>query len=478
MPLLLSGSVTSQPSEHDASGAASAYHSPFCPPDLLLLPIVMNVFAWSIFICLLAAVAVLAIRDEKLDAQAEQWLAHSSPMVRAQDNGYFALVGLFAAAEDDSHQIGRQRVKAYELALASNPGTEALVFDDYPDVTRLEASGDLEFLCKVEQASCLSHYAEQSGSILATVDRHRVLLNRYYAMYGYPAFVATATPGSDEPLIALDLLSSLNRLNHSSIGVEFSIGSRLKATESLSRDLRFVRFLLTEADQLILKMAAVEMLARDLRLFAQLLDSKGFLHAHLPVFDEELGALDLTQRSVDSALRREFQSVARLLLKLNRSTLSVESGLPDWIMGVFYKPIASVNRAFPRFQRIVRLSRMDGRDFARELKRDTPEESLTITYLSNPVGAILADTVMPDMQRYVAVLQDCVGLLRLVKLKQMIRQEKIQADEVAEFLDTHRATLGSPYEDGAMHWDERRQVIEFEGLSDKPHLQELPVLFL
>ena len=154
--------------------------------------------------------------------------------------------------------------------------------------------------------------------------------------------MTTATPSLDEPAIPYRILTIMNRLQHAWVGVQFETGSRLKALDGLRADIRFLRTLLAESDQLALKMLALEMLVRDLHTLSQLMDSEKFVHEFLPGLSDELSHLTDKEGSLAVTIKREFRSMAQMLLSLNSAqALGAEVELPEWMITTLYKPNAT-----------------------------------------------------------------------------------------------------------------------------------------
>ena len=68
----------------------------------------MKLFAWITLALLIAALTLVALWDERLQPDAEIWLAQESRGLAAEKNSYFALMGLFSAVSEDAHVVGPQ----------------------------------------------------------------------------------------------------------------------------------------------------------------------------------------------------------------------------------------------------------------------------------------------------------------------------------------------------------------------------------
>ena len=62
----------------------------------------MKAIAWIVIAASIIGLAVLALWDEGLDPEARKWLQPVQRIAVASDNGYFALLGLFAGAQDSA----------------------------------------------------------------------------------------------------------------------------------------------------------------------------------------------------------------------------------------------------------------------------------------------------------------------------------------------------------------------------------------
>ncbi len=420
---------------------------------------------WASAPCLIGVLLVVLTWDESPSPASVTLLDFHRPMVAANDNGYFLLMGWSAAKGEDPRLIGRRRVQAYEVQ-----GTMR------PSPVENGAARDLAQLCAVEERLCLSRFVEQSDTITALAQRYAYLLARYRSLYAYQRFATSATPGTAEPVIAFEQVESTQRLLHATIAVEFLKGSRLKAVEALGADMRFLRALLAQADQLPLKMSALRMLARDLHLLSELLDSPAFVHLHLPRFASELSDLDADERSLRAPIQRAFQRFAAELLTLRRAdSLEAVLGMPGWMARLFYKPNATVNRAYPYFRRALTLGATAEPSLAADWADGVLAAGRRTDSRLNPVGWPMVEVLRPDLIRPIAAIRDCAGLLSLVRLKKMLRAAGIPAADIPVFVHQALAQRDTSSASGGIEWDARRKALRFAGLSGISYLSEVSV---
>lgn len=436
----------------------------------------MNTLSWFIVAVVAGVIAFVALWDEELNPTAEIWVQAPHRSVLAANNGYFTAMGFFAAVDEDAHAVGRSRVQAYELSRSRNSLAGELSYIDYPQSKRLAVGTELDSLCKVEKRACLSTFSEQADTIQALEHRHQLLLTRYVALRSFESFSTTATSSLHEPMMPVKLLSSLQRLNNATLALEFTNGSRLRAVEELAADIRFQRHWLAESDSVVMKILSTEMLARDLHLFSEFLDSPAFVYRHLPSLDLELTDMTAAERSLSGAIHREFRAMAEIALSTPTSrSFGLDVDLPRWMTRMLYKPNATLNRVWFDFSHFHSLSEQPLDQLKQHWEDELPAKSSLVEYVLNPIGSVLSEVSAPDFRPYIARLSDSAGLLRLIRLKRDIHAGNVDSADVEAFITRHAATLGEPYGGKPMSWNQRTRTIFFDGLAGLNHLSEVEI---
>lgn len=446
--------------------------------------------------CVLAVVgALLSLGDERLRPEAAALIEDAHPPPPPAENGYYALLaGIDVALGEDPAEVGRALAEAYESALARYRGTEPFELEPYPQERRIPIADAVRSLCAVEQAPCLRSYAKQAEAISRLIAEHEMLLGRYQDLYRYQDFVTAATQSPYSPLPSFTALLSIHRLLQASIATRFMSGDEQRAVEELARDLRFQRQLMASADNLLLKMVALTFFGRDLHLYAQMLDAKGFDPSRYDSLMAALGPINDSERSLRKPLESEFRAGAHMLLEglpamdlfragplagdapPSEGGSSSSSFASRIVSAVAYKPNLTVNRSFDQLLGAdVDLGALPAASFAQRWGKDgsgdeRPEgiEDVIGQFFSwpfNPVGNILIAIAAPEYGHYLARIHDSDGLLRLVELKRLLRAQDIEAGQVDGFLHEHQAELTNPYTGEAMRYDGSREVIFFDGLS-------------
>ncbi len=432
----------------------------------------------------LLAVPILLARDAALSPEARAWMAPRQPDIAKKDNAYFAVMGFNAPAADNPHRAGVESVQAFEDALVRDydgVDTRFTDYDGYPPESPFSLTEDTEaLLCRVEKGPCLETFATRSEPLREQLVRHEPLLSRYLNLYNYPEYRTASTADLKTPLPQLAPLFKAHRLLQAEIGVEAMTGDKDKALQALQRDIAYLRGWMAKADTLLVKLAAANLLFRDLHLYAQLLDAGDVGQPGLTALGDRIIPLSGEERSLSMAMRREFQGLARVYLSLERQgAVYHDFNLPPWSgLGLLlYKPHASINRGYLPYQKAAAQSEQPAFVFARHFSEEDGVRPGFEDYLYNHVGTVLNSIALPEFKTYIARMHDLDGLIRLVQLKRLIRVGGLTAEQIPGLLVQQREQYSNPYTGEPMLWDARRQVLYFEGPGEEEGRRELSLLF-
>jgi hypothetical protein len=421
----------------------------------------------AFLVLILLCLAYFFGTDERLSPEAKKWLDKEESVIDPESNVYFALMGLFAAAADDPHRVGMERVKAYRRArLTKKASHEEAVFEDYPRSKRFGIKkDDIEALAKVTGPSFLLELFDNEAVIRGLAVKYRVLLDRYRELYEYEYFKSEL----HERIVDTTLLfKRMNTLNANEIALEYTTGSKKEAIQALANDVEFLRFLLAEGDQVILKMTVASCLARDLHLYAQLLDAEDVVHEDLAALGVWLTRLSGEERSLARAIRGEFQVAAKRYLEIDSPQLfkeefQLERTVPSWFARIFYKPNATVNLCYGWYKSMADLAHLDARSFEERRDRVQIQQPDFLSFLRNVHGSTIAWISTPDFGAFVAEMHDVDGIIRLAQLKSIIRMQNTDEQQISGFLLENSLEFSNPYTGDPIRWNPDRKVIYYEG---------------
>jgi hypothetical protein len=144
---------------------------------------------------------------------------------------------------------------------------------------------------------------------------------------------------------------------------------------------------------------------------------------------------------------------------------------------IIFKPNAAINQYFHFYKDIIEWSRLPAdRLLSAKQNAFSGPDFWDVGY--NPVGVILNNISFPDFERYIYRLHDLDCLVRLVKIKQQIRSNRIAKDQVENFLKQDAAEFKNPYTNQPVIWDAKSEILYFNSPSEEGKKIEIKVPFL
>lgn len=396
---------------------------------------------------LLALASWLWSQDEALSPQAQAWLEQVA--ADAGDSpAYYHLLGMDAPSGRDPQTEGRTRIALYQQGLLEQApqlqaDTPALVLPD-------------DALCVLGTPGCLQRLLEEPEQRLAWLSQHRELLQRYQQLVALPAPQTLAPVSLNEPIANYAVVLWGNRLRALQVLQLAEEGKADEALATLEEDVRVLRGWLANADNLIMKMATVSLLAQNLDALAVL------YQAGLIAQPALLQPLSGDERSLLSPMQREFAMVASGFTELiQQAHLKEEFGVSGWRLRWMYKPQMSINDSWSAYAHVASQSLLSAQAFGVALSEAPPPVASTWRRLRNPVGGILVAVALPDFRRYLARLHDLDA--KLVLFNRLGRPEQ---------------ALANPYQPNEQPaWDAERQLMCFDGpLADAKQIRCLPAI--
>lgn len=379
--------------------------------------------------------AGLWLLDEPLDEQAQAWL--QGPPATAQSLAYYQLLGLDAASGADPQQVGRARLQAHRQWRAEHSFSEPHVAA--PAAQPLVLPDDL---CRLGDAGCLQQLRSDRAALSALLAQHAELLQRYQHLLAQDDYRTLSQPSMDEPLANFIALERAGRLRALQALVLAEEGRSADALLLLQRDVQQLRGWLARADNLILKMLLVQVLAGSLDAMA-VLHGAGLLPQPAPQ-----PLLDAAERSLQAPMQREFALVGNGLLGLlDDPQTAAEMGVLRWQTRWLYKPQMTVNDSLPGYSQTAAASRLDTGEVAAALHATASHEPGLWRRLRNPLGTILSQIAGPDYNRYLARLHNLNA--KLVLFNELGQPAPLAANP---YWPEQRAG-----------WDEQRQGYCFSG---------------
>lgn len=398
---------------------------------------------------LLGVVTLLLWPDQQLDPAAKAWMELEQPAFSEEQNSFFTLFGFLAPADTNPHTLGVVRAKAWSRASAAyrDSGVESdvkTIEQAFPSEPLPEDPG-FDDLCLFTQQACLSWYAEHATEVTALSKTYARWLERYLVLYQKSNYHSQLLSTYNTPFPPLDVVLKIHKLRLAQLGVVYAEGKSAEALRGLAEDLIYVRALLAEGDNLVVKMTAVRMMANVLHLYSQFLDVPQVPPMLLQTV-ANLAPLNDAEQDMHRAMRHEFRSGAILYLALNQQDVftaimasedaAQSNQYLSWYQSFVYKPHATVNLSFRTYSTMAEYGELSPAALL-EQKWMLEENYSWFELASNPVGTTLHNVATPSIANYVLRLKMLNSLMNLLKLKAKLRIENVRTADVPEFLKKH-----------------------------------------
>lgn len=399
------------------------------------------------------------LRDEPLDPEAQAWLqAIHSPA--GESAAYLFYLGFDAVLGDEPQVIGRERLSAYRQWSASHRLSDSAPL---AAVAKSLAAPTDDELCGLGLRVCLERLQAGEIDAPAILQRHAELLQRYRQLLQLNDYRTLSPVGMSEPMAPFVLLRKANRLLALQAISLARTGQSNAARQLLEADIRQLRSHLSAADNLIMKMQLVALVAQDLETLSGL-QQVGLL--------AELSAqapLSAAERSLQMPLQREFGLIASGLLELPKDP---QMGRELHGLQLLFKPQMSINDLLPTYARVAAAAELDGQAFQRWVRQPAPQ--MQRHRLRNPVGDILINIAGPNFSSYLARLHDLDARLRLFNVLSLLPADFTPSTASLAVLPQ----ADSPYLAGdPPYWDSVNKTLCYSGpLPDKHGLRCLPRL--
>jgi hypothetical protein len=442
-----------------------------------------RIFKWTFVgaLFLIAATVVLwiVLPDEKLLPEAKA-LIESRSTVSTNENAFFAMWGLSASPEADSHQAGQEVVAAFDHAYKLDGGDVKFSADAFLGSSPLGLKPPAEPWCTPTTPSCTDQYLASRAQIEDQVKYLGVHLLRYRALRAYPRYDDAITMSASTPLPKFRDVSALSALVDAGIAFRMDESElRKSALEDLHEEIVMWRRVGDETSSLVTKMTSAKLLMSKYRLLSETISR----HPEI-VFEHPDLAINLarplspSETSLKRVLAGEFRyvaaTIADLPLALSRrrekrgDDLLFLRGLIDKLILSPFRLNATINNAFLRFEDVQRVSSTPSTEIEKahaslqEAWREAqPLSAKDVFY--NPVGSILGRVAAPDYSKYTLRMHDLAGFIRLIEIQRQLIRERIPKDAISQFIASRPANLRDPYSGAAMTWNEGTATIFFEG---------------
>lgn len=409
----------------------------------------------------LTLIVNLAVFDEKpLEPVSRLMESEYGVEPPREGNAYFALLGLKAAEDRDFAASGAQLLEryAYKQAALGDADYLEILGNLAADQAWLEA---YDGCTGRKQAGCLAHFAGQIQSKPLGGERVNLLLQRYQQIIDLPLFQDQEHLGMATPLPEYSAMMKLSQLQ---LANSFLSGDSSAFLDRLEADIRFWRMLLDQSRSLLGKMVGLAGIWNDVSFLSEFVASQDSLDEHRAVITRIL--TPLTAEELDIGESFEFEQrffafdlinhpgspVKRLLVQPQATSNSYYSLITEPMLRLSSMPIEQFVGVY--------VPARDSTAGSAQLTSTDGLLSLSPASLYNLAGKqkLVENAYSPA--DYVARAHDANGMIDLVRLQVELKNEA-EADRVRAI---QQATIGNPYTQAPMYYDEDGSWLSFECL--------------
>ncbi len=426
---------------------------------------------FAVILVLVAALVLNNLDDEALHPEVVRLLATAPSQIPAEDNGYFAWIGVLGPQDVSPYAWGR---RWFEEALAADrerQGPTMAIESEIRDV-----SPQLNNTPCNEIENCLDAVAMRPADARQLLAQAKVLLERCDSILVFSDYQEPWRPQWSFRSAFPHYQFKCSRLQAMRFALAAADHHDEDALGYLEKEMAFHIRQVRGAFSLIEKVVAIAHLQRDyLLLNHYLLSRADVAKRHSKRLAVMLAPLDERTSGLTAILETEFLLAVRSALELpNWASLSemdddepgiVSSGPVDRIISEwFYLPNATANRYYKAYSRLFDIERLSGEAYSAALadigsSQDAGEGGeLSVFTLRNPVGNLWLMMGQPGetMQRYFQLRDDLLALragvaFQLDLLGRGIRDEESIAKELTAARLIHRFTGKAAIWDESSH---------------------------
>lgn len=253
-------------------------------------------------------------------------------------NGYLALVGLNAPADEEILDYGTQWVDTYNAA-----SDAAAIEKAKPRFTDAKPAfqGDIELLYDPAKVSCLDQAMRNAEDWRNLANANQLLVVRHYALFLFPRFEDTYYPKDIEsPFPKLSDPSRLVVLDL--IALDAAEGRIEQALNILWAQIDFDRRALLGSHSMLLSMVAKLWLRQDYALLAEIVATHSpELISHRAMLERMTEPLSIEQ--IRTVAVRMFKNESRFILHATDNIQSVYDIIPDKTMSFLLRDEAEIS---------------------------------------------------------------------------------------------------------------------------------------
>ena len=388
----------------------------------------------------------LGLYNPPLEPEVAEFLKLPTNSVPDAKNGFFAMFGFAAPADQKMQPYGLARYKAIIKTSKNKP------------LELTAEKNQLAFKGKELPKDNLYRFAAESKPLLDQLATdNAVLLARYRELRTFRFF---SEPVTRESLQELPIPSFAPIRNTQSVYLLQTLrqaheGQTDQALAELETDLTFWRTALKDARSLIAKLIAIASIQKDYQATAELIRHARLSQQQLQRLTAMLPPWSPEMIGMDQAFRFEAMYLSTSLEKT-----------PDrgkWLERLVFKKNATRNKMTRTFMAISKISQLPP-DQLYKLRGDnsqllTEQMRIGVEFLYNSIGAVLNSIAVPSFNAYLFKANNLEVKRRMVLIQLKAKVAQIPVNTLEEFIKKLGPEYTNPYTRQPMQWDAKKNVL-------------------
>lgn len=388
----------------------------------------------------------LGLYNPPLEPEVAEFLKLPTNSVPDAENGFFAMFGFAAPADQKMHPYGLARYKA-TIEASKNISLELTA-----------EKNQLTFKGKELPKDNLYRFVAESKPLLDQLAMdNAVLLARYRELRRFRVFSEPVTQESlqEPPIPSFSPIRNTQSVYLLQILRQAHEGQNDQALSGLETDLTFWRTALKDARSLIAKLIAIASIQKDYQAAAELIRHARLSQQQLQRLTTMLPPWTPEMIGMDQAFRFEAMFLS--------ASLEKTTGRARWLERLVFKKNATRNKMTRTFMAISKISQFPP-DQLYKLRQGNSHLSaeqmrIGVEFLYNSVGAVLNSIAVPQVSGYLYKATSLEVKRRMVLILLKAKAMQIPVSTMAGFIQKLGPEYTNPYTKEPMQWDAKKNVL-------------------
>lgn len=388
----------------------------------------------------------LGLYNPPLEPEVAEFLKLPTNSVPDVENGFFAMFGFAAPADQKMHPYGLARYKAI-IEANKNISLELTAEKNQLTFKGKELPKDNLYRFVAESKPLLDQLAMDNAVLLA---RYREL--RRFRVFSEPV---TWESLQEQPIPSFTPIRNTQSVYLLQILRQSHEGQIDQALSELETDLTFWRTALKDARSLIAKLIAIASIQKDYQATAELIRHARLSQQQLQRLTTMLPPWSPEMIGMDQAFRFEAMFLS--------ASLEKTTGKGKWLERLVFKKNATRNKMTRTFMAISKTALFPP-DQLYKLRQGNSHLSaeqtrIGVEFLYNSVGAVLNSIAVPQVSGYLYKATSLEVKRRMLLILLKAKALQIPVSTMAGFIQKLGPEYANPYTKEPMQWDAKKNVL-------------------